>query len=78
MEIRQFIISLCYEAGQTGPKDDIVSEWEANHGCCCMLNTDTAAQGNVAVVKQIRACMGLRVTGNFVQHTEPNGGLCRQ
>lgn len=61
-EIQQFIISLSYEAGWIGPKDEIVDEWEVNHGCCCMLRADSAAQGDVTVVDQIRACMGLPVT----------------
>ena len=60
-EIQQFIISLSYEAGRSGPKSDIVDEWEVNHGCCCMLRADSAAQGDVTVVNQIRACMGLPV-----------------
>ncbi len=62
METRQLILELCYEAGETGPDDDIVDEWQGDHGCCCNLNAEDAARGNVAVVNQIRSCMGLRVT----------------
>lgn len=34
MECRDLILELCREAGDTGPKDEIVKEWEANHACC--------------------------------------------
>ena len=61
MEIRELILELCCEAGDTGPGNDIVNEWEADHGCCCKLNAENAARGNVAVLHQIRLCMGLRV-----------------
>ncbi len=63
MEIRELILELCREAGDAGPEDDIVNEWEGDHGCCCKLNAENAALGNVAVLSQIRSCMGLRVTG---------------
>jgi len=62
METRQLILELCYEAGESGPDDDIVDEWQGDHGCCCKLNAEEAARGNVALVNQIRSCMGLRVT----------------
>ena len=62
MEIREFILELCSEAGDTGPEDNIVNEWEGDHGCCCKLNAEDAARGNIAVLNQIRSCMGLRVT----------------
>jgi len=61
MEIRELILGLCSEAGETGPEDDIVNEWEGDHGCCCKLHAESAAMGNVAVLNQIRSCMGLRV-----------------
>ncbi len=61
MEIRELILELCCEAGHTGPVDDIVNEWEGDHGCCCKLNAEDAARGNIAVLNQIRSCMGLRV-----------------
>ena len=61
MEIRDLILELCFEAGDAGPEDGIVIEWEDSHGCCCRLNAEIAAQGNIEMVNQIRACMGLRV-----------------
>ena len=62
METRQLILELCYEAENAGPDDDIVDEWQGDHGCCCKLNAENAARGDVAMVNQIRSCMGLRVT----------------
>ncbi len=62
MEIRELILELSSEAGYAGPEDGIVNEWEGDHGCCCRLNAESAALGNVAVLNQIRSCMGLRVT----------------
>ena len=62
MESREFILELCGEAGVTGPDDEVIAEWEGNHGCCCKLNAEDAARGNVTVVNQIRLCMGLLVT----------------
>ncbi len=62
MEIRDLIVELSREAGDAGPGDAIVNEWEDDHGCCCRLNAEIAARGNVAVLNQIRSCMGLRVT----------------
>ena len=61
MEIRELILELCLEAGDTGPENDIVNEWEGDHGCCCKLNAENAARGNVALLNQIRSCMGLQV-----------------
>ena len=62
MEIRELILELSREAGDTGAEDDIVNAWEGDHGCCCKLNAENAALGNVAVLNQIRSCMGLQVT----------------
>jgi len=52
METRELILGLCCEAGHTGPVDDIVNEWEGDHGCCCKLNAEDAARGNIAVLNQ--------------------------
>jgi len=62
MERRDFILGLCHEARHTGPEDEIIEEWEANHACCCNLYVDKAAQGDVATLNDIRACMGLPLT----------------
>jgi len=62
MERRDFILELCHEAGDTGPEDELVEEWEANHACCCNLYVENAAQGDVATLNNIRTCMGLPLT----------------
>jgi hypothetical protein len=43
---QEFIIALCQEAGDTGPPDVLVEDWEANHACCCALHLDYAVQGD--------------------------------
>jgi len=62
MERRDFILELCHEARHTGPEDEIVEEWEANHACCCNFYVDSAAQGDIATLYEIRKCMGLPLT----------------
>ena len=59
--MRELILELCHEAGDTGTEDDIVKGWEGDHGCCCMLNAEMASQGSVSIVNEIRGCMGLPV-----------------
>ena len=44
-EQQEFIIALCQEAGDTGPPDVLVEDWEANHACCCALHLDTQRRG---------------------------------
>ena len=62
MDIQELVLELCQEAGDTGPEDEVVYEWEGNHGCCCLLRASDAAGGDVATLAQIRSCMGLTVT----------------
>ena len=59
MERRDLILELCHKSGDTGPEEEIVEEWEANHACCCTLHVDKAAHGDVAILDRIRTCMGL-------------------
>ena len=61
MEIRELVLELCLEAGDTAPEDEIVYDWESNHGCCCLLRASGAANGDVAALAQIRLCMDLSV-----------------
>jgi hypothetical protein len=58
-ERQAFIIALCQEAGDTGPPDVLVEDWEANHACCCALHLDHAVQGDPKTLHTIRTCMGL-------------------
>ena len=58
-ERQEFIIALCQEAGETGPLDVLVEDWEANHACCCALHLDHAVQGDPKTLHTIRTCMGL-------------------
>jgi hypothetical protein len=58
-ERQDLIIALCQEAGDTGPLDVLVGDWEANHACCCALHLDHAAQGDTKTLNTIRTCMGL-------------------
>jgi hypothetical protein len=58
-ERQDLIIALCQEAGDTGPLDVLVEDWEANHACCCALHLDYAAQGDTKTLNTIRTCMGL-------------------
>ena len=53
------MIALCQEAGDTGPPDVLVEDWEANHACCCALHLDHAVQGDPKTLHTIRTCMGL-------------------
>ncbi len=59
---RDLILELCHEAGDRSPEYEIVEDWEANHACCCNLYIDNAAQGDVAMLSEIRRCMGLPLT----------------
>jgi hypothetical protein len=59
---RDLILELCHEAGDSGPEYEIVEDWEANHACCCNLHIDNAAQGDGAMLSEIRRCMGLPLT----------------
>ncbi len=59
---RDLILELCDEAGDRGPKYEIVEDWEANHACCCNLYIDNAAQGDGTMLSEIRRCMGLPLT----------------
>src|SRR6266581_9437288 len=43
---QEFIIALCQEAGDTGPPDVLVEDWEANHACCCALHLGHAVQAD--------------------------------
>lgn len=63
-ERQEFIIALCQEAGDTGPPDVLVEDWEANHACCCALHLDHAAQGDTKTLNTIRTCMGLPVVSS--------------
>ena len=63
-ERQEFIIALCQEAGDTGPPDVLVEDWEANHACCCALHLDHAAQGDTKTLNTIRTCMGLSVVSS--------------
>jgi hypothetical protein len=60
-EPQDLIVALSEEAGDTGPRDVLVSAWEANHACCCALHLEHAAQGDTKTLNAIRICMGLRV-----------------
>ncbi len=62
MERRKLIIELCREAGDNGPEDYIVEDWEADHACCCNFYVDNASQGDIVRLNEIRTCMGLPVT----------------
>ena len=62
MEIREFILELCHEAGDTSSENEIIEEWKVNHACCCRLHVDNAARGDMATLSKIRTCMGLRLT----------------
>ena len=53
-ERQEFIMTLRQEAGDTGPPDVLVEEWEANHACCCALHLDRAAQGDTKTLNIIR------------------------
>ncbi len=58
---QEFIIALCQEAGDTGPPDVLVEDWEANHACCCALHLGHAVQADPKTLNTIRTCMGLTV-----------------
>ncbi len=59
---RELILELCRQAGDTGPEDEIIEDWEANHACCCNFYVGNAARGHVATLNEIRTCMGLSST----------------
>ena len=59
MEARELIVGLCKEAGDRGSEPELVEEWEGNHGCCCKPHVESAAEGDVEVLNNIRRCMGL-------------------
>lgn len=61
LEIRELILELCHEAGDTGSEDEIIQEWKANHAYCCRLHVDNAARGDIATLSKIRTCMGLQL-----------------
>ncbi len=63
MERRELILELCRQAGDTGPEDEIIEDWEANHACCCNVYVGNAARGHIATLNEIRRCMGLPLTG---------------
>jgi hypothetical protein len=63
-ERQELIIALCQEAGDTGPTDVLVEDWEVNHACCCALPLEHAVQGNTKTLNTIRTCMGLSVVSS--------------
>ena len=63
-ERQEFMIALCQEAGDTGPTDVLVEDWEANHACCCALHLDHAMRGDPKTLNTIRTCMGLPVVSS--------------
>lgn len=61
MEVGEFILELCQEAGGDGPENEIVETWEADHACCCKLHVYKASQGDRLAINNIRRCMGIEL-----------------
>jgi hypothetical protein len=60
-ERRDLMRALCQDAGNTGPPDVLVEDWDATHACWCALYLDHAAQGDTKTLTTMRTCMGLSV-----------------
>jgi len=59
VDVEECIVRLCREAGASGSRKEVVTQWKEDHACCCNLHIARAVRGDIDTMDNIRECTSI-------------------